>query len=365
MLQEPEIRGYLDEAQPVRRGETLDLEALGTYLKQALPDPLPDPLSVSQFPSGYSNLTYLLRAGDQEFVLRRPPFGTNVKSAHDMGREFRILSGLVRVYPKVPRPVLFCEDETILGTPFYLMERVKGIILRRQTPPGLDLTPAFMRRLSESFVDNLVEIHALNVAAAGLADLGKPDGYVQRQVEGWTRRYFNAKTNEVPDVERAAQWLSQHTPSEAGAVLVHNDYKYDNFVLASDTFEIKAVLDWEMATLGDPLMDLGTALGYWVDSDDPPQLQRWRFCPTTLPGNLSRTQLVQRYAAASGLDLSDVLFYYVFGLFKISVIIQQIYKRYTLGHAKDPRFADLIEGVGALGNVAALAIEKKCIDRLG
>jgi len=357
------VVNYLDEAQPVRPGEMLDLDALSAYLNRALPDPLPGPLSVAQFPSGYSNLTYLLRSGKQEFVLRRPPFGATVKSAHDMGREHRILSGLIQVYKKVPRPLLFCEDKAILGASFYLMERVKGIILRRETPPGLNLTPAFMRRLSQDFVDNLAAIHALDVVAAGLAQLGKPDGYVQRQTEGWTKRYFNAKTDEVPDVERVARWLHQNRPPESGAALVHNDYKYDNFVLDPDTFEIKAVLDWEMATIGDPLLDLGTALGYWIDPDDPAELQSLRFCPTTLPGNLSRTQLVERYAAASGLDLSNALFYYVFGLFKITVIIQQIYKRYILGHSKDPRFANLIEGVRTLGKVAMLAVEKRLIDQ--
>lgn len=356
---------WIDTPQAVRPGEELDTVKLEVYLKEQIPD-VSGPILVEQFPSGYSNLTYLLRAGDRELVLRRPPFGANIKTAHDMGREYRILSHLIKVYPKVPRPLAYCEDASVLGAPFYIMERVKGIILRANPPEGLDLSPELMRRLSEHFIDTLAELHAVDYEAAGLGDLGRPEGYVARQVKGWTERYKNACTDDIPEIEQAAAWLVEHMPQEAGASLIHNDYKYDNLVLdPEDVTRILAVLDWEMATIGDPLMDLGTTLGYWVDPNDPDELQAMRFCLTTLPGNLNRQQLVERYAERSGRDISHVLFYYVYALFKIAVIVQQIYYRYQRGFTQDERFANLIVFVHILGNTARRAIEKERITCLG
>jgi aminoglycoside phosphotransferase (APT) family kinase protein len=355
---------WIDRPRAVRSGEELDAVKLEAYLKQQIPD-FSGPLVVEQFPSGYSNLTYLLRAGDRELVLRRPPFGANIKTAHDMGREYRILSRLIKVYPKVPRPLAYCEDDSVLGAPFYVMERVKGIILRTKPPKGLDPSPELMRRLSETFIDHLAELHAVDYEAAGLSDLGRPEGYVARQVKGWAERYKNARTDDIPEIERVVAWLTDHRPPEAGASLIHNDYKYDNLVLdPEDLFRIIAVLDWEMATIGDPLMDLGTTLGYWIDPDDPDELRALQFCPTTLPGNLNRLQLVERYAQKSGRDVSCVLFYYVYALFKIAVIAQQIYSRYKRGFTQDERFASLISAVQVLGKTAARAIEKGRIDRL-
>jgi aminoglycoside phosphotransferase (APT) family kinase protein len=355
---------WIDRPKPVRPGEELDTDRLEAYLSEHVPD-LDGPVTVEQFPSGHSNLTYLLHAGDQEFVLRRPPFGAKIKTAHDMGREYHILSHLVDVYPRGPRPLLYCADESVLGAPFYVMERLTGVILRASAPAGLELPPALMRRLSENFVDNLVEIHGLDYEAAGLVDLGRPAGYVRRQIEGWTRRYHNARTDDIPDVERVAAWLAEHMPPEAGASLIHNDYKYDNLVLdPEDLSRIVGVLDWEMATVGDPLMDLGTTLGYWVDPDDPTELRSLAFSLTTLPGNLNRRELAQRYAEQGGLDLSNILFYYVYALFKIAVIVQQIYARYKAGLTKDERFAMMGYVVQMLGKAAVLAIEKGRIDRL-
>lgn len=355
---------WIDRPRTVRPGEELDTAALEAYLKEHIPD-VAGPLVVEQFPSGYSNLTYWLRMGDQELVLRRPPFGANIKTAHDMGREYRILSHLVEVYPKVPRPLAYCEAASVLGAPFYVMERVKGVILRATPPTGLVLSPDVMRRLSESFVDNLVELHAVDYEAARLGDLGRPEGYVGRQVKGWAERYKNARTDDIPEVERAAGWLAEHMPPEAGAALIHNDYKYDNLVLdPEDLSHILAVLDWEMATIGDPLMDLGTTLGYWIDPDDPDELQALQLGLTTLPGNLNRLQLVERYAEKSGRDVSHLLFYYVYALFKIAVIGQQIYARYQRGFTTDERFANLIAFVRVLGNTAVQAIERGRVDRL-
>ncbi|MBI1746428.1 MAG: phosphotransferase family protein [Acidobacteria bacterium] len=355
---------WIDQPRSVRPGEELDEAALFKYLESRVPG-LEAPLTLEQFPGGHSNLTYNLRCGNRELVLRRPPRGAQIKTAHDMGREFRILSHLMTVYPKAPRPLYFCEDPAVLGAPFYIMERVTGVILRRTAPDGLVLAPEMMRRLSEGAIDNLAEIHAIDYGAAGLADLGRPDGYVSRQVHGWSQRYHNAKTDTIPEMEVVMAWLVEHMPKESGSSLIHNDYKYDNLVLdVNDLTTIRAVLDWEMATVGDPLMDLGSTLGYWVDPDDPAELQSLQFGLTSLPGNLGRRQLAERYAAKSGRSLGDVLFYYVYALFKIAVIVQQIYARYRQGFSQDERFTALIYVVHVVSKVAELAIEKKRIDRL-
>jgi aminoglycoside phosphotransferase (APT) family kinase protein len=356
-----------DGASPVRAGEELPLAALEGYLKQHL-GAFSGPVRVEQFAQGHSNLTYLVRLGEgeggTELVLRRGPFGNQVKTAHDMGREYRVLSRLWTVYPPAPRPILFCDDPAVLGAPFYLMERRRGIVLRKQLPPGLVIDPDTARRLSITLIDNLAALHALDYRAAGLGDLGKPEGYVHRQVTGWTERYAKAQTDDRPAMENLARWLAEHLPAPAlmGAALVHNDYKYDNLVLdPADLTRIVAVLDWEMATVGNPLMDLGTTLGYWVEAGDPAALREAAFGPTVLPGSLSRRALAERYAAQSGRDVSGVLFHYAFGLFKIAVIVQQIYARYARGHTHDERFAHMNDLVGVLAEQACQAIAR---DRL-
>jgi aminoglycoside phosphotransferase (APT) family kinase protein len=356
------------DTRPVRPGEELDPAPLEAWIRERLPDLPADPLEIEQFPGGHSNLTYLLRFGNREMVLRRPPFGSKVKTAHDMGRELRVLSHLQGHYPKAPRTLAGCDDLNVIGAPFYLMERVRGVILRDQRPPAdLDLPPERMRALSEAVVDGLAELHGVDYRAAGLGDFGRPDGYLERQIAGWRQRWEGSRTDEVPDVERAAAWLSSHLPPGrplAESALVHNDYKYDNVVFAPDLSRIVAVLDWEMATLGDPILDLGTSLGYWIDPDDDPALRMLPAGPTTLPGNLRRAEVVERYARATGRDVSDVVFHYVFGLFKIAVIAQQIYFRFKQGLTQDPRFAAMLPAVGLLGRTAAQAIDKGRIDRL-
>jgi len=356
----------LDRAREVRTGEELDREALEAYLAEHLPG-FQGPLEIQQFPSGHSNLTYFLKGGEAEYVLRRPPFGARIKTAHDMGREFRILSGLHPHYPKLPKPLLHCEDESVLGAPFYVMQRLRGIILRTpQAVEKMGLSEGTVRGISESLVDGLVELHRVDLQATDLAGFGKPEGYVQRQVSGWTKRYLNAKTDEVPEVEQAAAWLAEHQPGEVGAALIHGDFKHDNLVLdPDDPTRIIGILDWEMATVGDPLMDLGTTLGYWVDPSDRPEVQMLPVGPTLAPGTLDRRQVVERYAERSGQDPGNGLFYYVYGLFKVAVIAQQIYKRFVEGHTKDPRFAMMIVGVNLLGQQAAVAIERDRIHDLG
>jgi aminoglycoside phosphotransferase (APT) family kinase protein len=347
----------VDQPETVRQGETLPTAQLEAYLQANLPQ-AQGPLTVLQFPRGYSNLTYLLRLGEQELVLRRPPFGVEIASAHDMGREYRVLSGLHRVYDRVPRPLLYCKDETVIGAPFYIMERIQGVVLRAERMAKIDLSAPEMQRLAWATIGNLAAIHNLDAEAAGLADLGRPAGYVERQIKGWIRRYRAAQTDEWPELEAILSWLEANMPPEAGAAIIHNDYKYDNLILdPNDVGHILAVLDWEMCTLGDPLMDLGTSLGYWIEPDDPQPLVRM-FGLTTLPGNPTRGEVVERYQAAGGRAIEDPLFYYVYGTFKIGVIIQQIYNRYRQGHSQDERFAWLWEVVQACGSAGATALER-------
>ena len=352
-----------DRSSRVRPGEELPVEPLFNYLSTHLPE-LSGPPIVEQFPAGFSNLTYLLRFADRELVLRRPPIGAKIKTAHDMSREYRILSHLYPVYKKVPRPLLFCEDESILGAPFYVMERVEGIILRAKPPAELDLSPDVMRTLSETFIENLTEIHEIDYEGAGLGELGSPQGYVKRQVEGWTKRYYNARTDDVPAIERLADWLHGNLPADSvKGALIHNDYKYDNLVLAPDDLgRVVAVLDWEMATIGDPLMDLGTSVGYWVEVTDPEEWQRDGFGLTALPGSLTRTELLEHYSRRTGRGIDEPVFYFAYGLLKIAVIVQQIYFRYQKGLTRDARFAELGGLVRACGELAQRAIERRRID---
>jgi aminoglycoside phosphotransferase (APT) family kinase protein len=352
----------LDEARPVRPGEELDAARLAAFLRErGLAEG--GPITVEQFPGGYSNLTYLVRSGGREWVLRRPPAGAAVRGGHDMLREHRLLSRLAPVYAKAPRPIAACEDPAVLGAPFYLMERVRGVILRRHRPLA---TPVDVAALSISLVDTLCELHAVDVAAAGLADLGKPQGYAERQVRGWTERWNASRTGEVPAVEGAARWLNEQAWPDAPAALVHNDFKYDNVVLDPDHLaRVVAVLDWEMATLGDPLLDLGTSLAYWVDADDAPAWREGALIDlTSRPGSLTRAQVAERWSRATGRGLESVVAAYVFGLFKLAVIAQQIYARFQRGLTQDQRFERLGEVVAACGETAEAAIALRRIDRL-
>jgi aminoglycoside phosphotransferase (APT) family kinase protein len=369
----------LDRAGPVREGEGLDREALGRWRAEALPELAPAgggavAVEVGQFGSGYSNLTYLLRLVDpvgagRELVLRRPPVGSTVATAHDMGREHRILAALAPVFELAPRPLAACADPAVLGAPVYVMARVRGVILRRDPPAGLDLGPESARRLSEAFADRLAELHAVDVEAAGLSEMGRP-GYVGRQVAGWSERWRGSRTDPVPEMDAVAGWLAADQPPEpARLALVHNDYKLDNLVLdPADPARFLALLDWEMATVGAPLLDLGTALGYWVEAGDPEAIARFRFGPTHLPGMLTRRGVAERYleaAAARGIATgggaggprdpgeADLAFAYAFGLFKIAVIAQQIYARWRAGLTRDPRFAALLPAIRALAARAA------------
>jgi aminoglycoside phosphotransferase (APT) family kinase protein len=350
------VSGGGDEPRAVRGGEELDPAALQAYLDRELGGH--GAVEVLQFPGGHSNLTYLVRHGDREYVLRRPPFGSKVKSAHDMGREVAVLSKLAPVYDKAPRPLAFCEDEAILGAKFYVMERRRGVILRKEVPRGLTLGPDDARRVCELLVDALVELHAIDLARAGLESFGKPQGYIERQVKGWTERYGGSQTDEIAAITEVAAWLDAHRPTDGAPALIHNDFKFDNIIFDEGLTRVTGILDWEMATVGDPLMDLGTSLGYWVEATDSGPLQMMRFGPTVVPGMLTRGEVAARYAERSGRALDQVVFFYAFGLFKTAVVAQQIYYRFAKGLTKDPRFGAFIHGVRVLAEQAKTAIER-------
>jgi aminoglycoside phosphotransferase (APT) family kinase protein len=342
----------IDPARSVREGEALDAHRIGAYLGRTVG--LAGPVAVRQFPGGYSNLTYLVTVGDRELVLRRPPFGTKAAKAHDMGREYRILKALKPVYPYVPEALALCEDPEVIGAPFYVMERIRGIILRKELPDGLVYTPDRARALCRCFLEAHLELHRIDYTAAGLADLGRPAGYVRRQVEGWSGRYRAARTADAPDFEAVMTWLARHQPADSPRPgLVHNDFRLDNVVLdPADPVRIIGVLDWEMATIGDPLMDLGNSLAYWVEAGDSAEMHALRLMPTHIPGALTRAEL----AAAYGRRIDDLVFYYAFGLFRLAVIAQQIYYRYFHGQTRDRRFAMLVFAVAALERRAAEVI---------
>ena len=348
----------MNDTKPIRPGEELDAENLKSYLRENL-DLKTGEIEISQFPGGSSNLTYCIKIGAEEYVLRRPPFGNQVKSAHDMRREFGVLEKLSRVYPPAPRPLLLCADESVIGAEFYLMERRRGTIFRGRASAELEDSPALQRQVIETFIENLAGLHALDYEAIGLGDLGRPEGYARRQVEGWTRRYFNAKTDEHAELESAIEWLGANIPDSTGAALVHNDYKFDNVMLdPRDLTRIVAVLDWEMTTIGEPLMDFGTTLAYWMPAEAPAEMFQLPANPAVLMRNFSHRDLAGIYAARSGRDLSDLLYYYVFGTFKIATIVQQIYARYKKGFTRDQRFAHFDFFVRELGRIAARALDK-------
>jgi len=352
------MQEYIDKAAAPRTGEELDREKIKRYLLEAVPG-LSGEFEISQFPSGFSNLTYFIKFGEREMVLRRPPFGRKAKSAHDMGREFRMLSALKPVYPYCPAPLAYSEDESVMGCPFYVMERIKGIILRKNVPRGLNLGLDGARALCRELVDVQVALHKVDYRAAGLESYGKPEGYVERQVTGWSRRYRDALTPNAPDFERVMEWLKEKRPPDSPHVaVIHNDYKFDNVVLdPSNPLKIIGVLDWEMATIGDPLMDLGSSIAYWVEETDPENMKLIRMLPTNMPGAMSRREIIDYYSARTGIEAGKFDFYFCFGLFRLAVIAQQIYYRFYHGQTKDQRFGLLILATKVLEEAALQVID--------
>lgn len=332
-----------DSSTHIRAGEELDLDRVDPYLKQHIPD-LTGSAQVSQFPGGASNLTYLLQYPGRDLVLRRPPFGHKARSAHDMGREFRILNQLNRGFPYCPKAYVHCTDATLIGAEFYVMERVEGIILRAELPPELGFAAQQTEALCKSFIDKLVDLHQVDYVACGLADLGRPEGYVQRQISGWSDRYSKALTPDAPHWQAVREWLADKMPADSKrSAIVHNDYRFDNVILdPRNPMNIIGVLDWELTTLGDPLMDLGNTLAYWVEADDPAAVQSTRRQPSHAPGMLTRRQFADYYAERSGLAVDNYDFYYTYGLFRLAGIVQQIYFRFFHGQTQDKRFAQFI-----------------------
>jgi aminoglycoside phosphotransferase (APT) family kinase protein len=336
----------------VRPGEELDIAALQRWLCGEI-DGAKRGITVEQFPSGHSNLTYLLQIDHREYVLRRGPLGPVAAKAHDMAREFRVLQMVHPYFPAAPKVFNLCEDPSVLGGVFFLMERRHGVVLRDEIPPQLTCVPNYPKLVSESFIDTLVKLHAIDIAKTGLSVLGRPEGFLERQIVGWADRWNRAKTEELPQMNRVIQWLADRRPDSPVPTLVHNDYKLDNVMIRPGSVdEIEAVLDWEMATVGDPLADLGLTLCYWAWADAPQLRSRDLPALTSQPGWYNRDQFVQRYTERSGRDLSNISYYEVLGVFKLAVILQQIYYRFKRGQTRDTRFQDFDSRVWELVELA-------------
>jgi aminoglycoside phosphotransferase (APT) family kinase protein len=330
----------------VREDEDFDRDAAERYMREHI-EGLPEgKLEVWQFPSGASNLTYLVKIGDWEGVLRRPPLGPVPPKAHDMERESKLLMKIHEAFTLAPKPYFFTDDESIIGAQFYVMERRKGVIVDEEFPEGVEPTEELCRGMSRMVADTLVELHAVDWREADLEDLGRPEGFLQRQVKGWIGRYDEAKTEEIEEVGPLTDWLTKDIPESPDPTIVHNDYKLNNLVLNPDDLtEVRAVLDWEMTTIGDPLFDLAVSLSYWVEPDDPQELKEVLPTVTDTPGFITRKEFIDYYAEKSGRDLSRMHWYMVFGYFKLAVILQQIYVRWHKGQTKDERFANFNERV--------------------
>ena len=351
--------------QKIRKGEELNQESLKVFLlSNRLISDAQKPLHVEQFTSGFSNLTYLLKIEDKEFVLRRPPIGA-IKRGHDMEREYRVLRGLNQGFTQAPKAFSYCEDIEVIGAPFYIMEKVDGIILTGAEARRRNIPPTDFAVISNTWLDTFVGLHNINYEELGLSKLGRPEGYVERQVRNWGKQYLNAATEEIPEAPKVMLWLKENQPKQYSHSLIHNDYKYDNVVFTDDSWqEINAVLDWEMCTLGDPLMDLGTSLAYWNMATDSPLVLNFIPSPTVMEGNPDRSDLVQMYAEKSGRDIDHLIFYFAYGLFKIAVIAQQIYFRFAKGLTTNPKFEKLNQATRLYTMMAWQSIQKNRIENL-
>ena len=351
--------------QKVRNGEELNEVSLKIFLlKNKLISSVKNMLLVEQYSNGFSNLTYLLKIENKELVLRRPPKGA-IKYGHDMGREFKVLAGLNKGFKKAPIAHVFSKDNSIVGAPFYIMEKIEGIILSRKEADSREITSKEYSKIAQNWLNTFLELHELNFNKIGLSDLGKSEGYVERQIKNWSKQYLNAATEDIPESGKIMNWLEKNQPSKYSYSLIHNDYKYDNIVFKDDTWsDINAVLDWEMSTIGDPLMDLGTTLAYWTMESDHPMILNGLNYPTSKSGNPGRMELVDMYGEKSGRKMNNLVFYYVYGLFKIAVIVQQIYYRFEKGLTTDKKFKDLNKMTKLLCTAAWQSIQKNRIENL-
>ncbi len=329
----------------------IDVTLLSSYLRNQIVG-LGGEADLFQFPAGHSNLTYLVKFGAREFILKRPPSGAKSKSAHDMGREYRVLSQLHKVYPLAPRAFVLCEDEGAVGFSFCLMERLKGVIIRRAFPP--DIPESDAGKYFNALIDAQADLHAVDVGAAGLSDFGRPEGYRRRQIEGWIKRLNAARTDDIVDFSAVADWLMEKFPDGEGASIVHNDFKMDNLIWDADgAAKLKGVLDWEMSTVGDPLIDLACTISFWVEESDPPAFKSLRAMPSASPGVMTRNEAITRYAARRGIAVPDFSYFLCFGYFRRAVIEQQKYARFRAGQTNDQRFADLQSDIAVLRDMCA------------
>ena len=348
----------IDTPTSIRKGEEFETSNLDKYLRSIFPD-VEGSITIKQFPDGASNLTYLISYENKEFILRRPPFGKLAKSAHNMIREAKVMQALKPVYPQIPTILSLHEESeeqntNIMGCDFYLMERLVGIIPRKNLPKGLTLNKAQTGKLCTNVIDKLIDLHQVDYKKAGLSELGKGSGYVNRQIVSWSERYKRAMTNDAASFSQVMLWLKENMPEDVATCIIHNDFRLDNVVLnVENPLEVVGVLDWEMATLGDPLMDLGNSLAYWVEADDDPFFQSLRRQPTHLEGMLTRDEVVQYYLTKTDIKCQDFSFYKIYGLFRLAAIVQQLYSRYFHGQTKDERFADFVS--------AGKYLEQRCL----
>jgi aminoglycoside phosphotransferase (APT) family kinase protein len=342
----------------VRAGEELDVARLSEYLRDKI-DGVSSGLKLQQFPFGHSNLTYLLITNGSEYVLRRGPLGPVAPKAHDMAREFHVLEAVHPHFPEAPKPIHLCEDRDVICAVFYIMERRRGIVLRDRIPEQIQRVSEHPKLISEAFIDCMVRMHGIDLRSAGLLALGKPEGFLKRQVHGWAERWQRARTEDVPEMEQVAEWLAERIPASGSATLVHNDFKLDNVMFAPEPpYRVEAVLDWEMATVGDPLADLGLTLCYWSWAAAPQLGTHGMPTLTARPPWYSREEFIARYAERSGRDLSQIAYYEILGIFKLAVILQQIYFRFHRGQTSDARFRDFNQCVKGLASLAGTLVER-------
>ncbi|MDF0725421.1 phosphotransferase family protein [Cytobacillus sp. S13-E01] len=335
---------------PVRKGEELDTAILENFLREQIVDLPSGDLTIEQFGAGHSNLTYQLTIGEWTAVLRRPPLGPVAPKAHDMNREFRIISELYPVFSLAPKPFLFSDDTNIVGSPFFIMERKNGIVLDTSFPEHIEPTHEVCRKISKTMVDTLVQLHDIDYSRTGLKEISQPNGFMERQVHGWISRYERSITDEIPEVEKLKKWMVNNIPASPTPTVIHYDFKLNNAMFSEDLTKMVGLFDWEMTTIGDPLVDLGATMSYWIQADDPDLLKRGLGKPpvTVNDGFYTRTEFIEEYAKKSGRDVSTINFYLTFAYFKLAVICQQIYYRYKKGQTNDKRFAHFNHTVKSL-----------------
>ncbi|MBM7691325.1 aminoglycoside phosphotransferase (APT) family kinase protein [Peribacillus deserti] len=326
---------------PVRRSEELNIALLEQFLRERFADLPSGKLEIQQFAAGHSNLTYELKIGEWEAVLRKPPLGPLAPKAHDMSREYQILSEVHPLFPAAPKPLLYWEDKEITGSPFLVMERKHGIVIDSSFPEGISATPELCSRISHEMVNKLAELHSIPYKGTRLEEISRPDGFMERQVHGWIGRYERAKTSDIKGADKLTQWLIKKVPSVHEAALIHYDFKLNNSMFDHNLEKMAGLFDWEMSTIGDPLADLGAAMSYWTEKDDPELLKTGLGKPpvTVQAGFLSRKEFMEAYARKSGRDITNMNFYVTFAYFKLAVIAQQIFYRYKNGQTNDERFA--------------------------